>query len=121
MTREVTDERVETLIEAPDNAFLAFGGTPREVLYDNMRTIVLGLHGYGSVATDSIPASSISPAIAVSVRGCEHRAAASGQKGITSEKRIGGALERGDVDALHDRTRFQGPLNPPPRRPGANV
>jgi transposase len=37
----VTDERVETLIEAHENAFLAFGGTPREVLYDNMRTVVL--------------------------------------------------------------------------------
>jgi len=35
----VTDERVETLIEAHENAFLAFGGTPREVLYDNMRTV----------------------------------------------------------------------------------
>ena len=34
----VTDERVETLIEAHENAFLAFGGTPQEVLYDNMRT-----------------------------------------------------------------------------------
>jgi transposase len=32
----VTDERVETLIEAHENAFLAFGGTPQEVLYDNM-------------------------------------------------------------------------------------
>ena len=30
----VIDERVETLIEAHENAFLAFGGTPREVLYD---------------------------------------------------------------------------------------
>jgi transposase len=37
----VTDERVETLIEAHENAFLALGGTPREVLYDNMRTVVL--------------------------------------------------------------------------------
>lgn len=35
----VTDERVETLMEAHENAFLAFGGTPREVLYDNMRTV----------------------------------------------------------------------------------
>jgi len=43
----VTDERVETLIEAHENAFLAFGGTPREVLYDNMRTVVLQRHGYG--------------------------------------------------------------------------
>jgi transposase len=43
----VTDERVETLIKAHENAFLAFGGTPREVLYDNMRTVVLERHGYG--------------------------------------------------------------------------
>jgi transposase len=43
----VTDERVETLIEAHENAFLAFGGIPREVLYDNMRTVVLERHGYG--------------------------------------------------------------------------
>ena len=43
----VTDERVETLIEAHENAFLAFGGTPCEVLYDNMRTVVLERHGYG--------------------------------------------------------------------------
>jgi len=43
----VIDERVETLIEAHENAFLAFGGTPREVLYDNMRTVVLERHRYG--------------------------------------------------------------------------
>jgi transposase len=43
----VTDERLETLIEAHENAFLAFGGTPREVLYDNMRTVVLQRDGYG--------------------------------------------------------------------------
>jgi transposase len=43
----VTDERVETLIEAHENAFFAFGGVPREVLYDNMRTVVQERHGYG--------------------------------------------------------------------------
>jgi transposase len=43
----VTDERGETLIEAHENAFLAFGGAPHEVLYDNMRTVVLERHGYG--------------------------------------------------------------------------
>ena len=43
----VIDERVETLIEAHENAFLTFGGMPREVLYDNMRTVVLERHGYG--------------------------------------------------------------------------
>src|SRR5215469_12361203 len=43
----VGDERVETLIEAHENAFVAFGGAPHEVLYDNMRTVVLQRHGYG--------------------------------------------------------------------------
>src|SRR5262249_41611492 len=43
----VTDERVETLIEAHENAFLAFGGTPRRALYDNRRTVVQDRHGYG--------------------------------------------------------------------------
>jgi hypothetical protein len=43
----VTDERVDTLIEAHENAFFAFGGAPHEVLYDNMRTVVLERHGYG--------------------------------------------------------------------------
>jgi transposase len=33
------------LIEAHENAFLAFGGTPREVLYDNMRTVVVPVMG----------------------------------------------------------------------------
>ena len=36
----VTDERLEALIAAHENAFLAFGGAPREVLYDNTRTVV---------------------------------------------------------------------------------
>ena len=43
----VTDERVETLIEAHENAFFAFGGVPREVLYDNMRTVVTDRDRYG--------------------------------------------------------------------------
>ena len=43
----VTDERVETLIAAHENAFLAFSGVPQEVLYDNMRTVVVERHGYG--------------------------------------------------------------------------
>jgi transposase len=42
-----TDERVETLIAAHENAFLGFGGVPREVLYDNMRTVVIERNGYG--------------------------------------------------------------------------
>jgi transposase len=36
----VTDERLETLLAAHEHAFLAVGGVPAEVLYDNMRTVV---------------------------------------------------------------------------------
>lgn len=43
----VTDERLETLLAAHEHAFLAFGGVPREVLYDNMRTVVLERDRYG--------------------------------------------------------------------------
>lgn len=43
----VVDERVETLIGAHENAFLFFGGVPKEVLYDNMRTVVAERDGYG--------------------------------------------------------------------------
>lgn len=43
----VIDERVETLIAAHENAFLSFGGVSREVLYDNMRTVVAERNGYG--------------------------------------------------------------------------
>ena len=35
------NERVETLIGCHENAMLAFGGVPIEVLYDNMRTVVI--------------------------------------------------------------------------------
>ena len=41
------DERVETLIQAHENALLAFGGVPIEVLYDNMRTVVIERNAYG--------------------------------------------------------------------------
>jgi transposase len=41
------DERVETLIRAHENALLAFGGVPIEVLYDNMRTVVIERNTYG--------------------------------------------------------------------------
>ena len=34
----VTDERLETLLGCHERAFYFFGGVPREVLYDNMRT-----------------------------------------------------------------------------------
>lgn len=43
----VVDERVETLIAAHENAFMAFGGVAREILYDNMRTVVAERDGYG--------------------------------------------------------------------------
>ncbi len=36
----VSDERLETLLSCHEHVFLAFGGVPREVLYDNMRTVV---------------------------------------------------------------------------------
>lgn len=37
----VTDERVETLIGCHERVFLAFGGLPREVLHNNMKTVVI--------------------------------------------------------------------------------
>lgn len=41
------DERVETLVGCHENALLAFGGVPIEVLYDNMRTVVIERNTYG--------------------------------------------------------------------------
>ena len=38
----VTDERLETLMACHEAAFAFVGGTPHEVLYDNMRTVVIG-------------------------------------------------------------------------------
>lgn len=43
----VSDERVETLMACHEHAFLAFGGVPREVLYDNVKTVVLERDAYG--------------------------------------------------------------------------
>ena len=37
----VTDMKVETLIACHNHAFEYFGGVPRKVLYDNMKTVVL--------------------------------------------------------------------------------
>ena len=37
----VTDMKVETLIECHQHAFAAFGGVPKRVLYDNMKTVVI--------------------------------------------------------------------------------
>jgi hypothetical protein len=41
------DERVETLIGCHETAFLTFGGVPIEVLYDNMKTVVIERNTYG--------------------------------------------------------------------------
>ena len=43
----VTDERLETLMACHEAAFAFVGGTPHEVLYDNMRTVVIGRDAYG--------------------------------------------------------------------------
>jgi transposase len=37
----VTDMQVGTLIDCHQKAFVAMGGTPRRILYDNMKTVVL--------------------------------------------------------------------------------
>jgi transposase len=43
----VNDERLETLLGCHERAFFFFGGVPREVLYDNMRTVVTDRDQYG--------------------------------------------------------------------------
>jgi len=43
----VSDERLETLLGCHERAFYYFGGIPREVLYDNMRTVVTDRDRYG--------------------------------------------------------------------------
>jgi transposase len=43
----VTDERLETVLRCHESAFYFFGGIPREVLYDNMRTVVTDRDQYG--------------------------------------------------------------------------
>jgi transposase len=43
----VSDERMETLLGCQERAFYFFGGVPREVLYDNMRTVVTDRDRYG--------------------------------------------------------------------------
>lgn len=44
----VADERLDTLLAAHERAFAFFGGVPRGVLYDNMRTVVLERDRYGA-------------------------------------------------------------------------
>lgn len=43
----VGDEKVETLIACHGRAFAAFGGVPRHVLFDNMKTVVALRDAYG--------------------------------------------------------------------------
>lgn len=45
--RFVFDERLETLLDCHEQAFAFFGGVPRRVLYDNMKTVVIERDGYG--------------------------------------------------------------------------
>ena len=46
--RFVTDERLETLINCHEGAFTYFGGVQKQVLYDNMKTVVIQRDAYGS-------------------------------------------------------------------------
>ena len=43
----VSNEKFETLRHCHVSAFEFFGGVPREVLYDNMKTVVIARNGYG--------------------------------------------------------------------------
>lgn len=43
----VTDEKIETLLACHQHAFDYFGGVPKQVLYDNMKTVVIERDGYG--------------------------------------------------------------------------
>lgn len=45
--RFCADEKLSTLIDCHERAFEAFGGVPKEVLYDNMKTVVLERNAYG--------------------------------------------------------------------------
>ena len=44
----VTDERFETLKACHENAFAYFQGVPKEILYDNMKTVIRQRNAYGS-------------------------------------------------------------------------
>ncbi|WP_425469832.1 MULTISPECIES: IS21 family transposase [Paraburkholderia] len=43
----VTDMRIETLLACHVRAFEAFGGVTREIVYDNMKTVILKRDAYG--------------------------------------------------------------------------
>jgi transposase len=42
-----TDEQLPTLLRLHEAAFAELGGVPQEILYDNMRTVILGYHERG--------------------------------------------------------------------------
>ena len=42
----VTNEKLETLLSCHSNAFEYFGGVPEEILYDNMKTVVVERNAY---------------------------------------------------------------------------
>lgn len=42
----VTNERLETLLDCHSKAFEYFGGVPEEILYDNMKTVVIERNAY---------------------------------------------------------------------------
>ena len=42
----VTHENLDTLLHCHENAFSFFGGVPREILYDNMKTVVITRNAY---------------------------------------------------------------------------
>ncbi len=42
----VINERLETLLNCHEKVFEYFGGVPQEILYDNMKTVVLGRDVY---------------------------------------------------------------------------
>ena len=44
----VEDMQIDTLLRCHENAFEYFGGITKEILYDNMKTIVIERHAYGS-------------------------------------------------------------------------
>jgi transposase len=46
--RFVTNEKLATLIQCHEEAFDYFGGVPTEVLYDNMKTVILERDTYGA-------------------------------------------------------------------------
>jgi transposase len=43
----VSNEKIDTLIQCHLNAFAHFGGVPQQVLYDNMKTVVIERNHYG--------------------------------------------------------------------------